>query len=144
MAARRVNPEPARENQPGPTLRHNPFAALKGANVGSSLENAAPVPVHEPEREKRAKSGGTQPKSVVHAAIVVRREKKGRGGKAVTLAEGAALAGRDLEALARDLAKALGAGARVEAGALVVQGEQVDRLVAWLEQRGFSGIVRGN
>lgn len=144
MAARRSTPEPAREPQPGPTLRHNPFAALKGASAGSSLESAAPSPVHEPEREKRAKSGSAQPKPVVHAAIVVRREKKGRGGKAVTLAEGAGLAGRDLDALARELAKSLGAGARVEDGAIVVQGEQTDRLIAQLEQRGFSGIVRGN
>jgi translation initiation factor 1 (eIF-1/SUI1) len=42
------------------------------------------------------------------------------------------------------LAKSLGAGARVEDGAIVVQGEQTDRLIAQLEQRGFSGIVRGN
>lgn len=142
MAARRSQPES--EPQPGPSLRHNPFAALKGASAGSSLENAAPAPMHEPEREKRAKPVGAQPKPVVHAAIVVRREKKGRGGKAVTLAEGAGLAGHDLEALARELAKSLGAGARVEDGAIVVQGEQTDRLVAQLEQRGFHGIVRGN
>ncbi|MCY2959116.1 MAG: translation initiation factor [Planctomycetota bacterium] len=146
MAARRSQPEPERAPQPGPTLRHNPFAALKGGAVtpSSSLENASPTPVHEPEREKRAKTGEKQSKPVVHAAIVVRREKKGRGGKAVTLAEGPGLAGRDLEALARELAKSLGAGARVEDGAIVVQGEQTDRLVAQLEQRGFSGIVRGN
>jgi|GEM_PF-386574 len=150
MAARRSEPEPERESQPAPTLRHNPFAALKGAGTQpkSSLENARPPTVHEPEVRSRsqANSGGArgETRATTPASIVVRREKKGRGGKAVTLAEGAGLAGRDLEALARDLAKALGAGARVEDGALVVQGEQVDRLVAWLQQRGFSGIVRGN
>lgn len=142
MTNRRQDPRPA------PALRHNPFAALRedGAAPSSSLEHAQPVP--EPGARNRV--GATRPdagpvaKPSPHAAIVVRREKKGRGGKAVTLAEGPGLAGRDLEALARDLAKALGAGARVEDGRIVVQGEQADRLVAQLEQRGFGGIVRGN
>ncbi len=80
----------------------------------------------------------------MHAGIVVRREKKGRGGKAVTIVEGAGLAGHDLAELARDLAKSLGAGARVEAGAIVVQGEQSERVVAALLKRGLGGIVRGN
>lgn len=139
------------EPQSAPSLRHNPFAALKrdGAAPSSSLENAPPAPAPEaesagPSRERSARSGGNPAKPAVHASIVVRREKKGRGGKAVTLAEGPGLAGRDLEALARELAKSLGAGARVEDGAIVVQGEQTDRLVAQLEQRGFGGIVRGN
>ena len=134
------------EPQTAPSLRHNPFAALKrdGAAPSSSLENAPPAPAPEAEPAGNARSGGKPAKPAVHASIVVRREKKGRGGKAVTLAEGPGLAGHDLEALARELAKSLGAGARVEDGAIVVQGEQTDRLVAQLEQRGFGGIVRGN
>jgi translation initiation factor 1 (eIF-1/SUI1) len=79
-----------------------------------------------------------------HERIVVRRERKGHGGKAVTIAEGAGLAGHDVSALARDAAKALGTGARVEDGTLVVQGEQTDRLIAWLAGRGFTSVVRGN
>jgi translation initiation factor 1 (eIF-1/SUI1) len=147
MAARRFTPEPEREPEPAPTLRHNPFAALKkdGAGAISRLGNAQPIPGSEPKVVRSAKPDrhNAPPdrriaKPAVHAAIVVRREKKGRGGKAVTLAEGADLAGRDLETLARELAKALGAGARVEDGALVVQGEQVDRLVAWLGGIGVS------
>ena len=62
----------------------------------------------------------------------------------MTIAEGSGLAGQDVSALAREAAKALGTGARVEEGALVVQGEQTDRLVAWLEARGFASVVRGN
>lgn len=126
------------EPRPTPGLRHNPFAALRGDGIvpASSLAQS-------PAETNGAGSSGTGTNSA-GASIVVRREKKGRGGKAVTLVEGPGLAGRDLEALARELAKALGAGARVEDGAVVVQGEQVDRLVAWLGQRGFSGIVRGN
>jgi translation initiation factor 1 len=154
MAKRREEHEAARSDAPAPSLRHNPFAALRkdGGGPTSSLENAAPMPVVGHEARSRAgagapsasKSSGSPAKPAVHASLAVRREKKGRGGKAVTIAEGAGLAGRDLDALARELAKSLGAGARVEDGAIVVQGEQVDRLVAQLEQRGFKGIVRGN
>jgi translation initiation factor 1 (eIF-1/SUI1) len=38
----------------------------------------------------------------------------------------------------------LGAGVRVESGAIVVQGEQVERVVAWLASRGFGPVVVGN
>lgn len=132
MASRRPESDPTRADSV-PALRHNPFAALRadGVRAESKLESAP-------------KAAPDAAPSSARAAVVVRREKKGRGGKAVTLAAGPGLAGRDLDALARELAKALGAGARVEDGALVVQGEQVERVVAWLGQRGFADIVRGN
>ena len=46
--------------------------------------------------------------------IVVRHERKGRGGKTVTVVQGVALADEALETWARDLKKALGCGATVE------------------------------
>lgn len=151
MAARRHEPEPKRNDGPAPSLRHNPFAALRkeGATPSSSLENARELPVADAAprggRDHGSRSSGAkQSKPVVHAGIVVRREKKGRGGKAVTIVEGAGLAGSDLDELARELAKSLGAGARVEEGTIVVQGEQSERVVAALQKRGFGGIVRGN
>ena len=76
--------------------------------------------------------------------VTVRRERSGRGGKTVTIAEGPGLAGQDLARLARDAAAALGLGARVEAGALVLQGDQGERFRAWLTARGFAQVVRGN
>jgi len=76
--------------------------------------------------------------------VTVRRQRSGRGGKTVTIAEGSGLAGRDLEGLAREIARGLGTGARVEDGTIVVQGEQPDRLVAWLAAHGFAFVGRGN
>lgn len=110
-------------------LTHRPFAALRGESV--SPEVSVPAP-REP-----------QPRPATER-VTVRRERKGRGGKAVTLAEGPGLAGRDLASLAREAARALGAGARIEEGALVIQGDQADRLVAWLTSRGFASVSRGN
>jgi translation initiation factor 1 (eIF-1/SUI1) len=76
--------------------------------------------------------------------VIVRREKKGHGGKTVTIAEGEGLTAAVLPALERDAKKALGTGARIEDGALVVQGDLADRLVKWLTERGFGPVTRGN
>ena len=78
----------------------------------------------------------------VESGLVVRREKKGRGGKTVTRISG--LGDQDLPALARDLKRALGCGATVEEGDVLVQGAQVERAAAWLEQRFGRTVVRGN
>ena len=61
----------------------------------------------------------------------VRKERKGRGGKTVTLVEGAAP--KDREALAAQIKKALGTGARVEGEAVVVQGDLVERVRAFVD-----------
>jgi len=134
MNARRSQTPDPDEPPPG-RLVHNPFAALRADG------KAVPPSVIAPAQ---AAAAGRESAGDERDRIVVRREKKGRGGKAVTIVEGAGLASTDLEALAREAAKALGAGARVEEGALVVQGEQTDRLIAWLSGRGFTAVTRGN
>lgn len=114
---------------PGPPAGSGPFAGLR-ARLGPLPPGPAPAarPGPKPVRER----------------VTVRRERAGRGGKTVTLAEGPAFVGRKLEPLAREAARALGVGARVEQGALVLQGDQCERLAAWLEQRGFERVERGN
>ena len=54
------------------------------------------------------------------------------------------MAAVDLAELAREAAKALGTGARVEEGRLVVQGEMSERLKGWLEGRGLGPVTLGN
>jgi translation initiation factor 1 len=76
--------------------------------------------------------------------IVVRRERKERGGKTVTLIEGLALQGAALEAFARELRQALGTGGGVEDTAVVLAGDQVARAMAWLRARGATRLVAGN
>lgn len=94
-----------------------------------------------------ARATGTPPKAAAilpRERVTVRMERTGRGGKTVTIAEGPALAGLPLEALARDIARGMGTGARAKDGAIVVQGDQRDRLVTWLGERSFPGAVAGN
>lgn len=70
-----------------------------------------------------------------------RVERKGRGGKTVTLVEGLdELADDERDALARDLRKALGTGAKVEDGAIVVQGDVGERIKAWWSSRSGAGV----
>ena len=123
-----------RRDVPGATLKHNPFAVLKKDGAPSSSLVNEPAPASANDAPSADRKGGN---------VVVRREKKGRGGKAVTVIEGAGLAGHDLEELARACAKALGTGARVEDGTVVVQGEQEERVIALLASRGIERVVRG-
>ena len=114
----------------------NPFAALRGKFGAGAPADSPRTPAVEREQPPAP--------SVAQERITVRRERKGRGGKTVTVAEGPGLAGQDLEQLARDTARALGSGARVEDGTVVVQGDQTERWIAWLTQRGLRGVARGN
>lgn len=138
MAARRD--EGPRELDPLKRgLTHNPFAGLS--------DKLGPVPERAPDApappDAQAQPAAPRPKAIT-ARVDVRRERAGRGGKAVTIVEGPALAGRKLEGYARELSRALGTGARVEAGTLVVQGDQPDRVAAWLAQQGFTNVQRAN
>jgi translation initiation factor 1 len=72
---------------------------------------------------------------------IVRHTRKGRGGKTVTLIEG--LEGLDLKATAKQIRTAFGCGASVEDDVLVVQGDQRDRVVRWLEGEGVRRVTRG-
>lgn len=77
------------------------------------------------------------------ARAVVRLERKGRGGKEATVVEKLALPPPKLAAWAEALKKSLGCGGGVEGDALVVQGDQRDRVVRWLEGKGVRKVTRG-
>ena len=68
------------------------------------------------------------------------RDRKGRGGKVVTLITG--LAG-DLEGLARELKKLCGTGGTVRGDVIEIQGDHRDRLADDLRQRGYTVKLAG-
>jgi translation initiation factor 1 (eIF-1/SUI1) len=76
--------------------------------------------------------------------LTVSRERKGHGGKAATVVSGLGLPARDLEGVARALRRALGCGASIDGDRLVIQGEQVPRVQAWLGAQGARRVVAGN
>jgi translation initiation factor 1 len=107
----------------------------RGLTVEETPEPAAPTP-KTAETEKIDFGGATK--------IVLRREKKGRGGKVATVVEGIKRPPSALERIARDLRKALGCGASVEGDTVVVQGDMAARIEPWLVGRGAKKVVIGN
>ena len=116
------------------SLGHNPFAGLQG------LRAALPeVPV--PAAAATASPSSSKVTKEFLEKVVVRHERKGHGGKTVTLVSGVAPAARD--GICASLKKALGCGARVDGDDIVLQGELVDRAIVWLEARGAKKLIRG-
>ncbi len=81
-------------------------------------------------REEAAPSGD--------GIVRVRRERKGRKGKTVTVAAGILLPAAELKMLASELKRKCGAGGAIRDGNLEIQGDKVDLLAGELEKRGFT------
>ena len=71
------------------------------------------------------------------ARVRVAREVAGRGGKGVSVIRGLPLGPDALEELATRLKRLCGAGGAVRSGAIEIQGEHRDRLVAELVKLGY-------
>lgn len=125
MGKRDKKPEPAAPAAPF----NNPFAAIAGKR--EQLPSApAPAPAKVEERKGPARA-------------VVRMERKGRGGKEVTVVEHLALPKAEREVWLKALKGALGCGGVVEEESLVLQGDQRERLPALLEARGVRRVTVG-
>ncbi|MBC8423147.1 translation initiation factor Sui1 [bacterium] len=70
--------------------------------------------------------------------IRIRRETKGRKGKAVTVVTGVPLAGGDLKDLAKRLKQLCGSGGTVRDGDIEIQGDHRDRIVGELAKKGWT------
>lgn len=101
-----------------------PEATTTAMNAGAAAVTAAKVPARFGEK------------------VVVRLERKGHGGKAVTVVSGVLAGPRDDVMV--EFKKKLGTGARVDGDDIVVQGDVVDRVIAFLQAAGAKKIVRGS
>ena len=70
--------------------------------------------------------------------VRVSRSTKGRKGKGVTVITGVPLAGDALKDLAQKLKQRCGAGGTIKDGAIEIQGEHRDLLIAELEKLGYT------
>ncbi len=122
----------------GKDLRSNPFASLGGQLGDLPAGDATAVVVPEPD------SGSDAAADMFAGKLVVRREKKGRGGKVATIVDGLRGTASELDELARELRRALGAGAHVEDGRVVVSGVHTQKLHDVLRERGARTVVIGN
>ncbi len=86
----------------------------------------------------RIKEEKDEPEIVGDGNVRVRPEKKGRGGKVVTVISGLPLAGNDLKAFAKQLKKRCGGGGgAVKDGNIELQGDHVDIMVYHLKKEGY-------
>lgn len=114
-------------------LAHNPFGKLATLRVQPSEEPLVKAP---------ESPGPVIAESIFCPKVVVRRERKGHGGKTATVVEGVLASQREM--LAGEMKKAFGCGARVEGESIVLQGDIADRACSWLEKRGAKKVVRGS
>ncbi|HET7785335.1 MAG TPA: translation initiation factor [Myxococcales bacterium] len=105
---------------------HNPFAALREKLHDLPAGTAAPA--EAPRGPARA---------------VVRMERKGRGGKEVTVIEQLELKPGERETWLKALKNALGCGGALEGETLVLQGDQRKRLPGLLSSRGVRKVTVG-
>jgi translation initiation factor 1 len=99
-------------------------------------ECARPVAECRCRRSKPAQTQAITPRG--DGIVRVGRETQGRKGKGVTVITGVPLPGAALEELATRLKKRCGSGGTVHEGAIEIQGDHRDALVAELARLGYT------
>jgi len=110
---------------------NNPFAALKAQRDALPQGPIPRAPVPD-ALEARGP-----------AKAVVRMERKGRGGKEVTVVEQLGLSAEHLERWCKDLKQTLGCGGVVEDDTLVLQGDHRERVKSLLLAKGVRKVAVG-
>ena len=129
-------------------LRHGlpGLDALRAALPADPASPAAPAPAPAPAGAVAEAAVPPAKRTPWNAAtkLIVRRERKGHGGKTATRVEGLVGSTRELEEAVRDVKRALGCGAALDGRDVVVQGDQGERLLAFLAERGARKVVTGS
>lgn len=106
----------------------NPFAALAALRPVDAAPAAA-APAAAPATKLAA-----DPKLPARAVVSV--ERKGRGGKTVTLVTHLGLSNDALDAWVTEMKRSLGCGGTREDDAIALQGDQRERAIDWLTRKG--------
>ena len=90
-----------------------------------------------PRKEKPAKRAVQTGLPPAEQRVIVRLDRKGRGGKSVTVVEGIQLKQKEMKSLLKQLKAKLGTGGAVKGMSIEIQGEHCDMIMAALEKMGY-------
>lgn len=91
------------------------------------------------EEEEGAAAATLEPKQ---QKLRVKLETKHRGGKAVTLITGFVGTEDDLQTLGKSLKNFCGTGGSAKEGEIIIQGDQRDKVLQWLQKSGYTQTKR--
>ena len=115
----------------GPSLTHNPFAALSSEGLPPAPEISAPVSVRKQPNKNRGR-------------VDIVRVTAGRGGKTVTIVKNFVGIGLpEKEALAKAMQRACGTGGTVKDGQIEIQGDKRDDVARILTEANFRPVFAG-
>ena len=119
----------------GPSLTHNPFAALSIEGLPAAAETPAPQFVPQVLGKPAKKNRGR---------VDVLRVTAGRGGKTVTVVKNFAGIGLpEKEKLAKAMQRACGTGGTVKDGQIEIQGDQREAVARILTEANFRPVFAG-
>jgi translation initiation factor 1 len=90
-----------------------------------------------PKKEKPSSKSLPNKTSIGAKKIIVRLDRKKRGGKSVTLIEGLPLSTVEMEALLKQIKADRGTGGTMKDGMLEIQGDHCAAVISFLEDNGF-------
>jgi translation initiation factor 1 len=115
----------------GPSLTHNPFAALSSDGLPPARETPAPVSVRKQPNKNRGR-------------VDVLRVTAGRGGKTVTIVKNFVGIGLpEKEKLAKAMQRACGTGGTVKDGQIEIQGDKREAVARILTEANFRPVFAG-
>lgn len=127
------------------TKQAPPQQAVAMTSLGSLLAGKGFVPSTPPAQDETPAPTTAAPAGGLDLSrqnrLNLRMERKGRGGKTVTVLSQLDADEGVRAQLARDLRRALGCGARVEGTDIVLQGDVRDRTRTWLLKRGVKRVT---
>lgn len=113
-------------------LSFNPFAALGTPSAPETTEATGATEAPEPPASSELDTSAEL--AELRARLVVRRQKKGQGGKTVTCVEGLPAALRD--ALLPQIKRELGCSGRIEGEVVIAGTSDHARVADWLRRAG--------
>ena len=109
------------------------MSGSKKRGLGGLVYSTDPnfVPQQEESEELETLPAGQQ-------KLRVQLDKKNRGGKVVTLITGFIGTVQDLETLGKQLKNLCGTGGSAKDGEILVQGDQREKVLIWLNKQGYT------